>query len=149
MNADTASKLHDFYQPPPPSWMPQTIGWYVLFAAISVALAWWVLRAIRKWKTNRYRREALQLLPLTPVSELSVLLKRTALKVWPREAVAPLTGSAWLAFLNRSTATPAFAERPATAVEEIALREESLAPAEEAQLRERAARWIRNHHVPL
>jgi len=147
MRAATSAKLHDFYQPAPPSWMPQTIGWYVLFALLAVALAWWAFRVIRRWRANRYRREALRVLPATPASQLSALLKRTALSAWPRQDVAALTGASWLAFLNRTTPKPAFAEPPATVVEDIALHPDPLPSSDEAVLREKTAHWIRNHHV--
>ena len=33
-------KLHDYYQPAPPTWTPQTIGWYVLFGIVALLLLW-------------------------------------------------------------------------------------------------------------
>ena len=36
------NKLHDFYQPPPPAWTPQTAGWYVVFSVIGLLILWLV-----------------------------------------------------------------------------------------------------------
>ena len=85
-------KLHDFYQPPPPSWRPQTIGWYVVFAIAALLLLWLVVHLMRRWIANRYRREAMRELVSANPEQLSELLKRTALSAWPREKVAALSG---------------------------------------------------------
>ena len=50
--------LHDFYQPQPPSWHPQTIGWYVVFTIAALLLLWLAVHLILRWRENRYRREA-------------------------------------------------------------------------------------------
>jgi hypothetical protein len=78
-------KLHDFYQPSPPAWTPQTAGWYTLFAVVGLLLIWAIVHLVRTWFANRYRRVALRELPLLQPSEFSALLKRTALAAWPRE----------------------------------------------------------------
>jgi hypothetical protein len=140
-------KLHDFYQPPPPSWMPQTIGWYVVFAVGAAAAIWIAVHFIRKWLANRYRREALRELPLLPPEQISALLKRTALEAWPREKVASLSGDAWLAFLNTSAGEDLFRAMPASLIEELALRSSRLSSEEEQAVRHVAATWIRRHRV--
>ena len=139
--------LHDFYQPPLPSWMPQTIGWYITFSFVALAIIWTAVHFIRKWFANRYRREALRELPLLPPEQISALLKRTALAVWPREKVASLSGDAWLEFLNGSAGDDLFRNIPASLIEELALRSSSLSGEEEQALRHAAATWIRRHRV--
>ena len=42
--------------PNPVAWTPQTPGWYVVFALLTLAAAWAVWRAYRRWQANRYRR---------------------------------------------------------------------------------------------
>src|SRR6516162_5592547 len=84
MNTPDLSQLHDFYQPAPPSWMPQTVGWYVVFAILTALLLWFCIRVLQRWIKNRYRRDALRELQLTPVDRLSEILKRTAMVTWPR-----------------------------------------------------------------
>src|SRR6516162_10911521 len=100
MNTPDLSQLHDFYQPAPPSWMPQTVGWYVVFAILTALLLWFCIRVLQRWIKNRYRRDALRELQLTPVDRLSEILKRTAMVTWPRERAASLTGARWITFLH-------------------------------------------------
>jgi hypothetical protein len=58
--------------------MPQTIGWYIVFALAAAAVIWMAVHSVRKWFANRYRRDALRELPLLPPEQISALLKRTA-----------------------------------------------------------------------
>jgi Domain of unknown function (DUF4381) len=141
-------KLHDFYQPPPPSWRPQTIGWYVVFAIAALLLLWLVVHLIRRWIADRYRREALHELAHARPEQLSELLKRTALSGWPREKVASLSGATWLKFLDDSAHIALFQRAPASMLEEIALRHVSLSTEDESALRQAAATWIRMHRRP-
>ena len=140
--------LHDFYQPPPPSWRPQTIGWYVVFAIAALMLVWLAVHLFRRWRENRYRREALRELAQVDATELSALLKRTALSVWPREDVASLSGAAWLKFLGSSVHKPLFENAPANRIEEIAFSATSLSDEDESALRNAAGSWIRQHKPP-
>ena len=128
--------------------MPQTAGWYVLFALLALAAGFQLIKWIREWKRNRYRRAALRELPHTRIEDLSALLKRTALAAWPREDVASLTGESWLQFLNRTADQPLFETNPGSEIEEVAVRESSLLnPQGEGELRQRAEAWIRRHRA--
>lgn len=140
-------KLHDFYQPPPPAWTPQTAGWYVVFAIAGLLVLWMAIHFARKWFANRYRREALRELALLPSDQFSTLLKRTALAAWPREQVASLSGAAWLEFLNKAAGGSMFERAPGNCIEEIALRPSTLSSEDERELRRLAADWIRRHRV--
>jgi hypothetical protein len=140
-------KLHDFYQPPPPAWTPQTVGWYVVFAIVGLVVIWVVVHNLRRWHANAYRREALRELEDVPPGELSSVLKRVALTAWPRERVASLSGEAWLLFLNESARSELFRDAPANRIEEVALRRVSLTESDEQILREKAAIWVRRHRV--
>ena len=139
--------LHDFYQPSPPAWTPQTTGWYVLFAVIGLLVIWLTFRVIRRWLADRYRREALRELPAIAPDGLSALLKRVALAAWPREKVASLNGPDWLNFLSATSADDAFRQPPGNRIEEIALRPETVSAEDSQTLREIAANWIRRHRV--
>ena len=142
-------KLHDFYQPAPPAWTPQTIGWYVVFAVAGLLLLWLVIHSIRRRLANRYRREALRALASAQPQEFSALLKRTALTAWPREKVAPLSGESWLTFLNQTAAGELFQDSPANRIEEAALHVIPLTASDEQVLRAATATWIRRHRVPV
>ena len=140
-------KLHDYYQPAPPAWTPQTIGWYVLFAVVALLLLWFAIHAIRRWLSNRYRREAVRELALATPDQFSAILKRTALAAWPREKVASLNGDAWLRFLGDSAATESFQSAPGNQIEELALCGKATSVEDEQALRTIAAEWIRRHRV--
>jgi Domain of unknown function (DUF4381) len=140
-------KLHDFYQPPPPAWAPQTIGWYVVFAIVGIGILWLAAYSFRRWLSNRYRREALRELAPLPPQQFSSLLKRTALTVWPRDKVASLSGETWLSFLNVTAAGDLFQRAPGISIEELALRSDTVSRADEDELRKIAAEWIRRHRV--
>jgi hypothetical protein len=146
MNA-SLDKLHDFYQPPPPSWAPQTIGWYIIFALVGIFLLWMIVHRVRRWLADRYRRDALRELPRLAPDQLSALLKRTALAAWPRENVASLSGEPWLKFLNESAGQALFQSAPGNRLEEIALHPVDLSVQNEMELRRLAAEWIRRHRV--
>jgi Domain of unknown function (DUF4381) len=140
-------KLHDFYQPPPPAWIPQTIGWYELFAIAGLLILWLIIHSVRRWYANAYRREALRELEVARPEEFSALLKRTALSVWPREKVASLSGEAWLTFLNQTATGELFRESPSNRVEEPAFRGMPLSGGDQQALRTATAEWIRRHRV--
>jgi Domain of unknown function (DUF4381) len=140
-------KLNDFYQPPPPSWRPQTVGWYVVFAIATILLLWLAVHLIRRWIADRYRRAAIRELASARPEHLSELLKRTALSAWPREKVAALSGEAWLKFLDDSAGGDTFQRAPANLLEDLALNPAPLSHEDEAALRDAAATWIRRHHV--
>jgi len=146
MNAPL-DKLHDFYQPAPPTWSPQTIGWYVVFAVTGLVVLLMAIRSLRRWLRNRYRREALRELAALPADQFSTLLKRTALTAWPREKVASLSGEAWLGFLNETARSDAFEREPGRRIEEIAFGQTPLSGDDERALRAIAAEWIRRHRV--
>jgi hypothetical protein len=140
-------KLHDFYQPPPPAWAPQTIGWYVLFTMAGLVVIWLTFRGIRRRLANRYRREALRELATLPADQFSTLLKRTALAAWPRVSVASLSGEAWLSFLSETSGSNLFHRAPGSSIEEVALRPGVLSAEDEQRLRALAGEWIRRHRV--
>jgi hypothetical protein len=148
MRVPDLEKLHDFQQPPPPSWMPHTTAWYVLFATVAAASLWIAIRMARTWWRNRYRREALAELGSTSPEHFSALLKRTALAAWPREAVAQLNGGEWLTFLDGSAGKRCFEEAPGNRIEEIAFSGAPISADEERALRALVAQWIRRHRVP-
>ncbi|HZS56354.1 MAG TPA: DUF4381 domain-containing protein [Bryobacteraceae bacterium] len=147
MKSHALNKLHGFYQPEPPSWMPQTIGWYVVFALIVLLAAWAAWRMFARWRHNRYRRDALRELELAKSAEIPALLKRTALAAWPREQVAALSGEGWLAFLEKHGGRSEFSNSAGHLLLELDYRARTPTKEEEHILREAAADWIRRHRV--
>jgi hypothetical protein len=92
-----------------------------------------------KWKRNAYRRAGLVLLDLARTGyDVSVVLKRVALAVFPREQVASLYGADWIAFLNRHCARSRF-----EAIEGSMDADTEASP----ELIIRAGAWIRHHNL--
>jgi hypothetical protein len=152
MNPDPSSleRLHDVILPLPVPWWPPAPGWLVVGASVVVILGWWLIRAIRYWQSNSYRREALALLDKVDGSEaeLATLIKRVALSAYPRERVASLTGEQWLVFLNRTGSTDAFTTGGGRWLARLAYEPKlvaSLSTVELNGLRAAARDWIIRH----
>ncbi|TCL74000.1 DUF4381 domain-containing protein [Rhizobium sp. BK251] len=157
-------QLADVALPSPVSWMPQTIGWAFvgLILVLMAIYAGW--RWLKRYRANRYRREALAELarleaaiadPQTrpeALCEIPALLKRTALAAWPREAVAPLSGQEWCAFLEHSGDLGGRPTGIHDVLQDIEYRgRAALMALPENEYRAIAAsarRWIERHHVP-
>jgi Domain of unknown function (DUF4381) len=140
---------------------PATLGAYLTLALLVAAIASALWQLVRRHQRRRHRRQARRELAALEqawsaasearsalLERLPRLLKGCALGSFERARVAPLSGSAWLAFL-RSTAPGAgfegapgetllrLCERGAPAVDDAAV------PALFAV----SARWIASHHV--
>lgn len=155
--------LADIALPPPVSMLPQTWAWAVLAALAALAVAFALWRWVRYREINRYRREALGELRLIEdrigsaetradaLASLSILLKRTALAVWPRDTVANLSGSNWTRFLDAHSGGPVFPTIAAHFFEEAEYRGPlALASIPETDARAcvvAARHWIEAHHV--
>jgi hypothetical protein len=102
--------LQEISPPAPVAYIPQTIGWLVILLLLVLALAAGGWRWLRRYRANRYRREALAALAqieahlndAAALRELPALVKRVALSFAPREQVAALSGEQWLGFIDRT-----------------------------------------------
>ena len=157
MTADPVAGLIDIPLPREVGLWPQT--WEarlatVLLLMVLVASVW---RFAHYRRVNRYRREALAELNAVRrssaadrsdlLARLSVLVRRTALAAFPREQVAPLTGPAWLAFLDRSYGGQEFSNGVGRLLVSGPYRQ---IPPDDAELQSLVAlvrRWIRGHHA--
>ena len=107
---DLMALMHDIVRPDQVSLFPATVGWWILLGWLAFYLVLGGLVLWRKWLANRYRREALALMDdilaqqgNDAAREAAVLVKRTALAVFPRSRVASLTGEQWAEFLCRTS----------------------------------------------
>jgi Domain of unknown function (DUF4381) len=162
--------LFDIVVPPPVPWWPPAPGWFVVGGVLLVLVFWGAWRAWRRWRVAAYRRAALaewrqlkthaadpghreaalQLLP--------ELVKRTALAAFPREAVASLSGEAWLRFLDRTGHTDAFTHGRGRLLPELAYDPRLAAQLDTTVVEDLfriVQRWIRGHstaaetHMPV
>lgn len=97
--------LGPLQEPSPVTFTFSTIGWPILGTLALILMTVVAILAIRRYKHNRYRREALAELQQVVHGELDfihsmVLVKRTAIHAFGRDKVAKLTGSDWLKFLD-------------------------------------------------
>ena len=138
------SNLRDLALPPEVSLWPPAPGWWIVAAAALAAAVILSAAAAARYRRNAYRREARRQLDTVDPGGLSTVLKRTALAAWPREQVAALTGSAWLAFLDRTGRTSAFTDGAGRHIETLAFGGAIDGPSADA-VRAEARAWVRGH----
>jgi len=153
--------LNDIVLPEAVGWWPLAVGWYFVFAVLLVILTWFTYVSIRRWINNRYRRAALQQLQLlaedirstdkrdTGLRQIPVLLKRTALSVYPRGQLASLTGKHWHDFLNSKVSKASFPEATADLLDIISYSSGDLSEvtAQAADdLLSASHHWLKHHH---
>jgi hypothetical protein len=151
---DPVAGLIDIPLPPEVNLWPATWPARIAIALLLIVAIVGTWKFVRHRRANRYRREALaELKQITrmasqPIAtQLTLLVRRTALAAFPREEVASLSGEAWLAFLDRSLDGTEFS---AGAGRLLASAPYAPIPPGEHQLAdlvELTRRWIRRHHV--
>jgi Domain of unknown function (DUF4381) len=154
--------LFDIVAPPPVPWWPSAPGWFVVGGVLLVRVFWGAWWAWRRWRAAAYRRAALaewQQLKTqaadpgqreAALRHLPELLKRTALAVFPRNKVAPLSGVEWLRFLDRTGHTDAFTHGRGQLLPELAYNPRLAARLDTAALEDLfriVQRWIRGHSM--
>lgn len=154
--ADPLAQLRDIHVPGMIEAWPPAPGWWILAALGVLLVIAGITWLFRYWHANRYRREAIreltQLLKNQRNDEddqayleaLQRLLKRTALTGFPREAVASLTGEAWVQFLDRASGSHDFSIGEAEALIDGNYRPDISVDAESLHLV--AKSWIQKHH---
>jgi Domain of unknown function (DUF4381) len=121
MQPDLLRQLRDVHLPQPPGLWPPAPGWWVLLVIAIVgvvAIAWWMRRRGRRQRPYRVARVELGRLAASfdagriGLHDLahgtSALLKRVLIARADRKRVAPLTGDAWLGYLDEVNGSPAF-----------------------------------------
>lgn len=112
--------LRDIHLPPPISFWPPALGWYLLALVIIVVgmfIGISIIKYLRRTKARRIALEELNLLEKEylqnnnaemVLSTLSQLLRRVALAYYPRKKVAGLHGERWLEFLDETGKSTTF-----------------------------------------
>ena len=120
---DPLQDLRDVHMPDPVSWWPPAYGWWLIVMLLIVGLG------IGMWAWARYRHSRLRRFALTQLTEvkqqyavhaneqlavvqLSKLVRRYALAMFPRSGVAGLSGQSWLEFLDDTGKTHQFSDGP-------------------------------------
>jgi len=138
-NLYSLSNLRDIVIPDAPPYWPPAAGFWVALGMVVTILLFvaWRLHTVRS--RNAYRKAGLTLLGSAETSyDVSVVLKRVALAVFPREQVASLYGDDWAAFLHKTCPRSYFK----------ALVSSNSGAEPDKDLVELAAIWIRHHRVP-
>lgn len=119
MNPDQLP-LKDIHLPEAIGWWPPAAGWLILAVLIPmlvVFLVWLYKKLTRKTaiktaiKTLREIKLDTENDDFSKLCKLSVLFRRTAISIYPREETAGLTGEEWLTFLEHPMQDKRFTER--------------------------------------
>ncbi len=161
MNPDN---LNDIVTPEAISWMPQTVGWWVVSIIAALIVVRWGWLRYRTWLAAGYRRDALDELhelkarlgdPLSRGDALVAippLVKRVVSSSAARSDVASLSGTAWLHFLNQTARRSTFTEGPGPLLPTLAYassdRLAAISDSEVHALVARVEEWIRTHEIP-
>jgi hypothetical protein len=164
METDTASlsNLRDIVEPAAIAPWPPAPGMLMLILLLLVWLAAALLLWRQRRRRNAYRRLALGELEAiagqlrdpgtrgAALRLLSLLLKRVALKAYPRETVAALTGDGWGAFLDGQVQGNPFAQGPGQVLASALVDPDPGAQLSQAQcntLLAAARHWIAQHRT--
>ena len=159
--ANPLDQLKDIHTPDAIGLWPPAIGWYLIAAFVIAVLVLACVILWRRWQQNAYRRAALRECDdiereITAGSDsraaairIATLLKRTALSVFHRAEVAPLSGDAWILFLESKASEAFFSIASSQLLIEASFRENPpYNQSDVAQLLDEARRWIRKHQRP-
>lgn len=117
--------LRDVHFPTHISWWPFAPGWWIILAVVLIAagIIWWWYRRKRKIMASAVRAARIEFGyireqyesdndALSLVKELSILLRRLCVSIFPRTDSASLTGDRWLEFLDRPLPSSQFTSGP-------------------------------------
>ena len=159
--ANPLDQLKDIHTPDAIGLWPLAIGWYLIAAFLIAALVLVGVILWRRRQQNAYRRAALRECDdiereITAGSDcraaairIATLLKRTALSVFPRAEVAPLSGDAWILFLESKASEARFSIASSQLLVEVSFRQNPPDnQSDVVRLLDEARRWIRKHQRP-
>ncbi len=115
--------LLDIHSAPPPEFWPPAPGWWVLGIlgiTLLTLVAVWLYRRYRLYRQRQQVLAELDQLKIFDADQqaaefataVSTLLRRVALMRFPRQRVAPLSGTAWLHFLDETGGNGEFTTGP-------------------------------------
>ena len=110
--------LRDIHLPDPIGWWPPAPGWWLLLVGVPTLLVFliWLWRFLRRMTVKKLALAELESIAQSDrearekLQQLAILLRRTALSVYSREAAASLVGEPWLVFLDQAVGSHEFSE---------------------------------------
>ena len=136
-STDPLSQLADIHLPAEISFWPPAPGWWLLFALLLAAMVWLGIQFFKQWQRQRRCNFALAELDkcyqsysnaasadeeqqsaskLNLINGVNAVLRRVALKHFPEDQVASLSGAAWVTFIRQSSTSNLLDEQIATAL---------------------------------
>ena len=125
---DPLSQLRDLHAPTPPSWWPPAPGWWIAAMLCLAGLVLIVLFAKRRYACGAPRRSALSELDsllatyqagamtaLAYIDAANRVVKRLLIASG-RSSAGPLSGHAWLSYLDELTQSTMFSSGPGVAL---------------------------------
>jgi len=108
--ANPLDQLRDIHLPEPVSWWPLAPGWWILIIGGCLLSAWLIQFLYRRYRANRYRRQALQQLKQLQLTssaqqqlrKLFELLKQTANSAYPNRHPGSKSIELFIYFLQNS-----------------------------------------------
>ncbi len=124
---DPLQDLRDVHLPDPISWWPPAIGWWMILGLLIIgsSLIIWAWGYCQRTRPRRLALAQLRDVKLQyaahpddqwAISQLSHLVRRVALAMFPRSHVAGLSGQTWLQFLDTTGHTNQFSDGPGQAL---------------------------------
>jgi len=150
--ATTALDLRDIHGAASPALWPPAPGWWLVALIVLALLLMGAVWLHRRWLRRRDRNEILSELDALShcssgehtadcIARLSALLRRLALRRYPRAQVAPLSGNAWLQFLDDTGGAGGFTRGAGRVLEDGAYRPDS-GDVQIDPLLQLARRWV-------
>ena len=149
---DSQLPLRDIHIPEPVSWWPPAIGWWflaVLIPLLIVFCIWLYKRLTRKNALKTAKKYLTAIRQDTSkeashkLAELSVLIRRVAISVAPRELAAGLTGREWLGYLDQSVKGSPFSTGVGQLLADAPYRKSALTEAEMLSLINLCEDWLK------
>lgn len=142
--------LQDIHLPPAIGFWPLATGWWGLSTLLLLVplLLWWLRRYRQRLQLFKEARQRLATIACSDscddrekLIQLSALLRRVAISIEPREAVASLNGDAWLSYLDRQMPDAPFSRGAGRCLVEAPYRSQVAQP-DIAALVKLSQRWL-------
>jgi uncharacterized protein DUF4381 len=140
-------------EPEPVAFSFNTPGWYMIGGLLALSIFFLSYRWYKKYRANAYRRQALRQLNeienqldsgVPGINKVLVLLKATAIKVYGRLEVGPLSGREWLNYLDTKGQGTSFSSLETT-IDKMLYNSQAPDNVEQVKLIEQSKRWIKTH----